>query len=157
MWYIFSLNKFIFENWLAFRIDNNWKETKVWRVGWISFWFVHSALPCGYLISFEILFGFFAKLLCVCNSTLPWVYIFWVVFVSVSNIVLCFSFEYHLDQGALHHVFDQLHVTAQGIVLSSYFIFVTTITTAGCVKKSVKCKIFQWIRERNCFDIAQNV
>ena len=39
----------------------------------------------------------------------------------------------------------------------SYFIFVTTITTAGCVKKSVKCKIFQWIRERNCFDIAQNV
>ena len=39
----------------------------------------------------------------------------------------------------------------------AYFIFVTTITTAGCVKKLVKCKIFQWIRERNCFDIAQNV
>ena len=40
---------------------------------------------------------------------------------------------------------------------AAYFIFVTTITTAGRVKKSVKCKIFQWIRERNCFDIAQNV
>ena len=31
----------------------------------------------------------------------------------------------------------------------SHFIFVTTITTAGCVKNSAKCKIFQWIRERN--------
>ena len=41
--------------------------------------------------------------------------------------------------------------------LGPHFIFVTTITTAGCVKNSVKCKIFQWIRERNWFNIAQNV
>ena len=41
--------------------------------------------------------------------------------------------------------------------LGPHFIFVTTITTTGCVKKSVKCKIFQWIRERNWFNIAQNV
>ena len=34
-------------------------------------------------------------------------------------------------------------------IIPSHFIFVTTITTTGCVKKSVKCKIFQWIRERN--------
>ena len=51
-----------------------------------------------------------------------------------------------------HIFFSQLRVGG-----GAYFIFVTTITTAGCVKKSVKCKIFQWIRERNCFDIAQNV
>ena len=39
----------------------------------------------------------------------------------------------------------------------THLIFVTTITTAGCVKKSVKCKIFQSRGERNRFDIAQNV
>ena len=38
--------------------------------------------------------------------------------------------------------------------LAAYPLFVTTITTAGCVKNSVKCKIFQLERERNCFDIA---
>ena len=43
------------------------------------------------------------------------------------------------------------------IASCTHFIFVTTITTAGCVKNSVKCKIFQWIRERDWFNIAQNV
>ena len=34
----------------------------------------------------------------------------------------------------------------------SHFIFVTTITTAGCVKKSVKCKIFRRVYERKCLE-----
>ena len=36
----------------------------------------------------------------------------------------------------------------------AHLIFVTTITTAGCVKILAKCKIFQLEREKNCFDIA---
>ena len=32
-------------------------------------------------------------------------------------------------------------VVGEGV--GAYFIFVTTITTAGCVKKSVRCKIFE--------------
>ena len=40
--------------------------------------------------------------------------------------------------------------------IMTHLIVVKTITTAGCVKKSVKCKIFQLVRERNCFDIAGN-
>ena len=39
-----------------------------------------------------------------------------------------------------------------------YFILVTTITTAGCVKKSVKCKNFQLACKRKCSVLqARNV
>ena len=41
------------------------------------------------------------------------------------------------------------------LVSCSYLIFVTTITTAGCVTNSVKCKIFRWVHEETAYNFTQ--
>ena len=40
-------------------------------------------------------------------------------------------------------------------IIQSHLIFVTTITTAGCVTNSVKCKIFRWVHEETAYNFTQ--
>ena len=71
-----------------------------------------------------------------------------IAFVFVDNFVFVFvgNFLPLLSSTRHHKDWDEAHL-----------ILVTTITTAGCVKNSVKYKNFQWVRVTKSFDVIQKV